>query len=216
MIMSVKKITFAAVAAAALSAAGGVALANSSDDSSVSPAPAPAVTSAVVVKEFAAFSRPALASDDAGRQALKQAFSHTTPDEALFSADLSLARPAQITGSTLRAWVFPAGDKVCAALPDPRGGYGASCATTEQIASGHAFVAIGDPDSHTVTVAAIVADGAPTATVESVAGKASGEIAPANNIEAAVVSDTAKVQVGDATIDTSRLRPPAKNVDIGN
>lgn len=169
-----------------------------------------------VAAAISAFRAPISTGDQASLRQFQeaQAASELTPDPTIPSngADLALARPASIVGSTAKVWIAPAGERVCAFIPMTSGGYGVGCASLEAVKAGQAVSIIakadGEPNA-TATVVAIVADGASGPSVVDTGGTHS-DLPTESNVAAAVLPATDSVVTGLGTANLSEFTKKAE------
>ena len=76
--------------------------------------------------------------------------------------DFSRAQPVEIQNSTATAWIAPAGDHVCAFIPDPVDGYGAGCVTVTDIELGRGFSLLHDDVQAYVLIYVLAGDEPPS------------------------------------------------------
>ena len=110
----------------------------------------PAVPSPVLAVRDAAIAPPSERGNlDAAHQTSNSALrAHLEPAGRgyLEGSDWSSARSFAIPGTQLRGWTFNQQDKQCLAVPDPAAeGYGVTCNTREEVASGKATVIVTPP-----------------------------------------------------------------------
>lgn len=188
---------------AAMSLAVGVGLASGSNSASP-PDLAPAnrqVTnedvhpgSASVIAAFSTFSKPAAGSGATAAQQteFRNALGADAGTDfgAIGHADFSMARSAQIVGSSQRAWLVPSGDQVCIILPDPGSGYAATCHTLAEVKAGKGVLTLSPRADSTDAplVGAIVPDGGTAPALASHAN--STRLNTNNNIAASTAAPT--------------------------
>lgn len=172
-----KTLTFLAVAAIPVSAAG-VAIAGASDaPEGKSPNPAPAVKVAAakpldakVAARFSAFrsASPQTASAEQTLPAqstlagVQRSLADPDAGANIRNIDLARAVAVPIEGEPgVHAWIVPSGDRVCTILPDPIDGAGITCSTISQAERGLGVTFLGGAreGDGTVLAATLVPDG---------------------------------------------------------
>jgi hypothetical protein len=174
-----------------------------------------APTSAEIMAAFPAFSvGPASADDVTYQQLMRDELGSTSDADhgAIGTADFSHAVSAPIAGSTRLAWLVPSGDQACLVLPDPAGGFGASCSSLSQIAAGHGFVVLGPPagsSDATATVAVMVPRGGTTPEIVSASGAVT-RLEVQGNVAAAVVpvGEGGSLDMGADQVPLATFLPP--------
>lgn len=71
---------------------------------------------------------------------LASAFAKSPDGSIALTAQAGGARPVQLPSGYPNAWIVPATDGVCVAIPDPLGGYGTSCSSQADLAANGGFV----------------------------------------------------------------------------
>jgi hypothetical protein len=130
------------------------------------------------------------------------------------TADARRARAVAVAGYAASVWILPAEDgSVCTFIPDPLDGWGAGCATAEELASGHAMTMLGGapgtPLGDSAIVAVVVPDGYEEPTVRRPDGSLS-VLTATSNVAAAVVQPGVLVRSGRASITV----PDPKSSDL--
>ena len=114
----------------------------------------------------------------------------------------------ELPGDLADAWVAPAEDgAICTYIPDPVGGYGASCATQEDLMAGGAITVLGGTGElrDQAVVVVVVPDGGDAPVVTDPSGT---EETPAiEGIGATVVSEESSVSVGDVSLTIPAFEP---------
>lgn len=149
----------------------------------------------------------------------EQTDSELIPDPTLPSngADLTQARPAEIPGSSLRAWVAPAGDRVCVYAAMASGGYGIECPTLSEVDAGLGVSivarATGEQGADVTVVALVPAGGTAPTVIEpggvrtplpAKAGVAAGILPASDSIETGAGTADLAEFVAAPTLDTAR------------
>lgn len=121
--------------------------------------------------------------------------------------DLARAIAVPIVGTTTKAWIVPAGDKVCTLVPDPTGdGAGGGCNTPAEVARGAALTVVqpADPSAPAIVVSVVV-DGGKPATVTSTDGSSAPlgntSLLASTNATAGIVPRNAILKSGTITQD---------------
>lgn len=127
-------------------------------------------------------------------------------------ADFDSATTASVVNSSSRAVLVGSGDDACLVLPDPAGGYGATCANLDDVTSGHAFLALGPAAGsadNSATIAVVVPKGGKAPSVRDADGSESA-LAVDGNVAAAIVpiSPGATLVLGDKTVSLSTFLKP--------
>lgn len=114
-----------------------------------------------------------------------------TPSDSLSAnANLSLAHPVTFPGSSAVAWIAPTSNGgVCTYIPDSEGGYGATCATLDELKAGIATTVTPRRDGSALVVALRPDGAAPV----KVAGRA--DLPVQSNVAAGVIPAGSPVTV---------------------
>lgn len=120
------------------------------------------------------------------------------------TANVRRARAVAVEGYGASVWILPGDDgSVCTFIPDPVDGWGAGCATAEELAAGHAMTMLGGapgtPLGDSAIVAVVVPDGYEEPTVRRPDGSLS-VLTATSNVAAAVVPPGALVRSGRASM----------------
>ncbi|MGK2877411.1 MAG: hypothetical protein ACSLFF_02355 [Solirubrobacterales bacterium] len=111
------------------------------------------------------------------------------------------ARPVDLPGDLKDAWVAPAEEgSICTYIPDPTGGYGASCATQEDLQAGGAITALGGAGelrNEAVAVVVVPDDGAPPVITEPDGHQATFDI---HGIGATILPEDSRLTVGGVSL----------------
>lgn len=116
--------------------------------------------------------------------------------------DYRRAQPVPIEGSTSTAWIAPAGDHVCAFIPDPVDGYGAGCVTVTDIELGRGYSFLHDDVQAYTLIYVLDGDDAPK--VESKRGVE--ELKPSVNAVAAHLPIDSAVRSAHGTFELKSLK----------
>lgn len=145
-----------------------------------------------------------LLADSAKRQAMESTEAPTI--------DYARAVPVSVSGSSVKAWIAPAGKKVCAivALPDGAG-TGGGCNTPEEVRQGDGLtiVPFKTAEGHQVVVLQVVVDGQEPGKVKA-AGKtqAIGTVSANGNAVAGTFPAAGTVSTGSQSIALDAIREP--------
>lgn len=182
------------------------------NDGSPSAVQAVSAIEPTIAASFAVFQTPAGAEAAPVQQELRNSFGGASLGNPVANADFSLARSAPIAGSKARAWIAPAGKEVCWFVPDPVDGYGASCASPDEISNDLAYGVMGGGSlGDKVIVAVPVQNGGTAPTAVSAAGDASA-LTVSGNIAAAVLPSSSKLVLGSRTVELSKFANPLAHV----
>lgn len=213
----ISKNKIAILAAGAVTAAGGVAVATAATgtpDGSTTSGNGPSLGSpraldGDVSQNFAAFRSGAQAPADAAlvEAAERQAKADRSLGEPVI--DFARAVPVPLDGAgSQRAWIAPAdGGKVCTVTASDNG-VGASCQTVGEIQQGYGLTVSGSAPKGQALVISVVADGQKLATLTGPDGAVrplgAGDAANPNAAGAVVATDQ-KVAFGKRFIDLAKL-----------
>jgi len=142
-------------------------------------------------------------------EGLKKTFSHSGREEpGLEGADFGLARSAPIAGTSESVWIVPSGENVCVFIPTGAGGWGGSCPSLEEVASGHG-IAIQTDEAQRVgkaIVAVVEPDGASAPSIRGPGSVAPVPLTVTNNVAAAVVPTTDSLLSGATILKLDSLK----------
>lgn len=140
----------------------------------------------------------------AQRRAIARMIKRSPRASIASSAKVKHSRAVKIEGYPDSVWIAPADDgSVCTFIPDPVDGWGAGCATPEELLSGNAVTMLGGAPGTVLAQDAIVAivipDGGEPPTVQ----RSDGSVSVMNvdlNVAAAVLPSGALVRSGRASV----------------
>lgn len=145
------------------------------------------------------------------RRAIKRQIRRSPRTSIAASADSSRSRPVPVAGFDASVWIMPADDgAVCTFIPDPVDGWGASCATAEEVADGSAVTLLGGWSTGPLADAAIVAVVVPDRSEGPTLERPDGSVAAIDvnsNVAAAVVPPGALVRSGRVTVTVPNSPP---------
>lgn len=212
MISSKRKTLVALTAAGALIAVFAVVWAASANPSISDPRP---VISSKQTASVSAFRRPFKpnSAQRSQRRAIKRMIKRSPRASIAYKADVRRSRSVPVDGYAASVWIAPSEDgSVCTFIPDPVDGWGAGCATAEEVAAGQAMTLLGGAPGTVLADSAIVAivvpDGAASPSVRRPDGGVS-TLRVDQNVAAAVVPPGALVRSGRASISVPDQQPSA-------
>jgi hypothetical protein len=149
--------------------------------------------------------------------ALRRQISRSPRATIASTANAPDARPVPLPEGLDDAWVSEADDgAICTFIPDPLGGYGASCTTQADLRLGGAVTVLGGAGrlKHQAVVVMVVPDGGQDPVVTEPDGTQRHQ--DVDGIGAAILPESARVTIGGVSLEIPKFNPKCASIQNGD